>query len=186
VLNQSSGIFCNFGAENPPLRQAAKRWAAYKKMKAIRFSTLILSVLSVIFLGCQTKNPRNPSWSFSPKEKTLWVLNQIDSNNSKTLLDDYYGLEGLDKISLRNLTDMHDSIALAIVKYGRPDSSLISVESNKVELTSDGKVRLNKDSATFITTLTHLNEEENYRVTMHFILIEEDIRLLNMSTVEIK
>jgi len=25
VLNQSSGIFSNFGAENPPLRQAAGR-----------------------------------------------------------------------------------------------------------------------------------------------------------------
>jgi len=27
VLNQSSGIFSNFGAEKPPLRQAAGRWA---------------------------------------------------------------------------------------------------------------------------------------------------------------
>jgi len=26
VLNQSSGIFSNFGAEKPPLRQAAGRW----------------------------------------------------------------------------------------------------------------------------------------------------------------
>ncbi|MEZ4911158.1 MAG: hypothetical protein R2774_09885 [Saprospiraceae bacterium] len=26
VLNQSLGFFCNFGAENPPLRQAAKRY----------------------------------------------------------------------------------------------------------------------------------------------------------------
>jgi len=27
VVNQSSGIFSNFGAEKPPLRQAAGRWA---------------------------------------------------------------------------------------------------------------------------------------------------------------
>jgi hypothetical protein len=27
VLAESSGIFSNFGAESPPLRQAAKRWA---------------------------------------------------------------------------------------------------------------------------------------------------------------
>ena len=27
VLNQSSGIFSNFGAEKPPLRQAAGRYA---------------------------------------------------------------------------------------------------------------------------------------------------------------
>jgi len=27
VLNQSSRIFSNFGAEKPPLRQAAGRWA---------------------------------------------------------------------------------------------------------------------------------------------------------------
>ena len=27
VLNQSLGIFSNFGAEKPPLRQAADRWA---------------------------------------------------------------------------------------------------------------------------------------------------------------
>jgi len=26
VLKQSSGIFSNFGAEKPPLRQAAGRW----------------------------------------------------------------------------------------------------------------------------------------------------------------
>jgi len=26
VLNQSSGFFSNFGAEKPPLRQAAGRW----------------------------------------------------------------------------------------------------------------------------------------------------------------
>jgi len=26
LLNQSSGIFSNFGAEKPPLRQAAGRW----------------------------------------------------------------------------------------------------------------------------------------------------------------
>jgi len=26
VLNQSSGIFSNFGAVKPPLRQAAGRW----------------------------------------------------------------------------------------------------------------------------------------------------------------
>jgi len=26
VLNRSSGIFSNFGAEKPPLRQAAGRW----------------------------------------------------------------------------------------------------------------------------------------------------------------
>jgi len=30
VLNQSSGIFSNFGAENPPLLQAAKRQAVKK------------------------------------------------------------------------------------------------------------------------------------------------------------
>jgi hypothetical protein len=27
VLAESSGIFCNFGAEKPPLLQAAKRYA---------------------------------------------------------------------------------------------------------------------------------------------------------------
>jgi len=26
VFNQSTGIFSNFGAEKPPLRQAAGRW----------------------------------------------------------------------------------------------------------------------------------------------------------------
>jgi len=30
VLNQSSGIFSNFGAKNPPLRQAAGRQAVKK------------------------------------------------------------------------------------------------------------------------------------------------------------
>jgi len=30
VLNQSSGIFSNFGAEKPPLRQAAGRQAVKK------------------------------------------------------------------------------------------------------------------------------------------------------------
>ena len=29
VLNQSSGIFSNFGAEKPPLRQAAGRYASF-------------------------------------------------------------------------------------------------------------------------------------------------------------
>jgi len=35
VLKQSSGIFSNFGAEKPPLRQAAGRWAIFclKKRK---------------------------------------------------------------------------------------------------------------------------------------------------------
>jgi len=31
VLNQSSGIFSNFGAEKPPLRQAAGRCASVYK-----------------------------------------------------------------------------------------------------------------------------------------------------------
>jgi hypothetical protein len=30
VLYQSSGIFSNFGAENPPLLQAAKRWQKWR------------------------------------------------------------------------------------------------------------------------------------------------------------
>jgi len=30
VLNQSSGIFSNFGAEKPPLRQAAGRWQKFE------------------------------------------------------------------------------------------------------------------------------------------------------------
>jgi len=30
LLNQSSGIFSNFGAEKPPLRQAAGRCASFK------------------------------------------------------------------------------------------------------------------------------------------------------------
>jgi len=29
VLKQISGIFSNFGAENPPLLQAAKRWQIF-------------------------------------------------------------------------------------------------------------------------------------------------------------
>lgn len=31
VLNQSSGIFSNFGAENPPHRKAEKRYRQFKK-----------------------------------------------------------------------------------------------------------------------------------------------------------
>jgi len=40
VLNRSSGIFSNFGAEKPPLRQAAGRWQTFyyqrifKKLKS--------------------------------------------------------------------------------------------------------------------------------------------------------
>jgi len=31
VLKQISGIFSNFGAENPPLLQAAKRWQKWQE-----------------------------------------------------------------------------------------------------------------------------------------------------------
>ena len=39
VLVESSGIFSNFGAENPPLRQAAKRQAVKKPHFHIKTKT---------------------------------------------------------------------------------------------------------------------------------------------------
>jgi len=41
VFNQSSGIFSNFGAEKPPLRQAAGRWQ--KIFKKITLKKRILT-----------------------------------------------------------------------------------------------------------------------------------------------
>ena len=46
VLNQSSGIFSNFGAENPPHRKAEKRWQKLKKTITINVNKKHFKVLS--------------------------------------------------------------------------------------------------------------------------------------------
>ena len=90
MLNQSSGIFSNFGAEKPPLRQAAETLAvSFERQKTERtfeenmknFITFFCLIIFINISSCQSKN-----------ENDKYYKSEYDKIESKPFILDFENL----------------------------------------------------------------------------------------------
>ena len=150
-----------------------------KREKNILISIVLLGAL---ICSCGIGTTSEVHKITSPIDKTIWILDRLDNGDSDAVISDYY----LNGISLNSqshdvLSGLNSRIKTAIDKYGFPTAKMITIESTEM---IQPKISQQTDSVLIVTTLSKFNTEGNYTVTMDFVEIDDNLRLINMSTKE--